>query len=77
MGVPQETENPYTKSHTNGRSWLTTALSPCPVEAYSNPTSSWIPQISLTHYFPFREGTPVPVVYSREVISGPALPAVS
>ena len=35
----------YAKSHPNGRSWLTTALSPriillCPVEAYANPTPS-------------------------------------
>ena len=30
----------YAKSHPNGSSWLTTALSPCPVEAYLNWTSS-------------------------------------
>ena len=42
--TPLTRKNSYAKSHPNGRSWLTTALSPriillCPVEAYPSLTS--------------------------------------
>ena len=64
MGAPHETENPYAKSHPNGRSWLTTARSPriillCPVEAYFNPTPPEAAILLGVRFSPFREVTPL------------------
>ena len=50
----------YAKSHPNGRSWLTTALSPriillCPVEAYPSLTSNTLRRSRLG--WPLSDGT--------------------